>query len=102
MLTTIIKCLIYKKNYGQINTLKNYGQITEFKVGIHYGKVTLEEIGVVKKDIVFSGDVLNTAARIQSMCNELGGENAAIRKLTKYTCISTPKSIVLIRLANLN
>lgn len=30
------------------------------------------EIGVVKRDIVFSGDVLNTAARIQSKCNEPG------------------------------
>lgn len=30
------------------------------------------EIGVVKRDIVFSGDVLNTTARIQNKCNELG------------------------------
>jgi adenylate cyclase len=30
------------------------------------------EIGVVKRDIAYSGDVLNTAARIQSKCNELG------------------------------
>ena len=27
------------------------------------------EIGVVKKDIVYSGDVLNTTARIQEECN---------------------------------
>lgn len=30
------------------------------------------EIGVIKRDIAFSGDVLNTTARIQSKCNELG------------------------------
>ena len=30
------------------------------------------EVGVVKRDIAYSGDVLNTTARIQSMCNELG------------------------------
>ena len=30
------------------------------------------EVGVVKRDIVYSGDVLNTTARIQSKCNELG------------------------------
>ena len=30
------------------------------------------EVGVVKRDIAFSGDVLNTTARIQSKCNELG------------------------------
>jgi len=27
---------------------------------------------VVKRDIAFSGDVLNTTARIQNKCNELG------------------------------
>ncbi len=52
--------------------IRRYGLIPEFKAGIHFGKVTTGEIGVVKKDIVFSGDVLNSAARIQSKCNELG------------------------------
>jgi len=27
-------------------------------------------MGVLKRDIVFSGDVLNTTARMQSMCND--------------------------------
>ncbi|HQU59775.1 MAG TPA: hypothetical protein PLU64_11290, partial [Saprospiraceae bacterium] len=36
------------------------------------GFVMAGEVGVVKRDIAFSGDVLNTAARIQSKCNELG------------------------------
>jgi len=43
--------------------------LPSFKAGFHYGKVTTGEIGVLKKDIVFSGDVLNTAARIQGLCN---------------------------------
>lgn len=47
----------------------SYGVIPTFKAGIHYGKVTTGEIGVIKKDIVFSGDVLNTTARIQGLCN---------------------------------
>ncbi len=54
----------YKKNYDGITP--------EFKAGLHYGNVMAGEVGVVKRDIVFSGDVLNTAARIQSKCNELG------------------------------
>ena len=49
-----------------------YGVIPEFKAGLHYGFVMAGEVGVVKRDIAFSGDVLNTAARIQSKCNELG------------------------------
>ena len=54
----------YRKNYDNI--------IPEFKAGVHYGNVMAGEVGVVKRDIAFSGDVLNTTARIQSKCNELG------------------------------
>ncbi|MDX5584772.1 MAG: adenylate/guanylate cyclase domain-containing protein [Aureibaculum sp.] len=48
------------------------GIVPEFKAGLHFGFVMVGEIGVVKRDIAYSGDVLNTAARIQSKCNELG------------------------------
>jgi len=51
--------------------LDRYGIIPGFKAGLHGGKVTAGEIGVIKRDIAFSGDVLNTAARIQAKCNEL-------------------------------
>ncbi|MBO3697183.1 adenylate/guanylate cyclase domain-containing protein [Roseivirga sp. E12] len=50
---------------------ERYGFIPEFKAGIHTGKVIAGEIGIVKRDITYSGDVLNTAARIQAKCNEL-------------------------------
>ena len=30
------------------------------------------EVGVFKKDIIYSGDVLNTTARIQELCNHYG------------------------------
>jgi adenylate cyclase len=46
-----------------------YGIEPEFKAGLHFGQVTAGEVGVIKKDIVYSGDVLNTAARIQAQCN---------------------------------
>ena len=51
-----------------------YGVVPEFKAGVHAGPVTAGEIGVVKKDVVFSGDVLNTTARIQAECNKLGSD----------------------------
>ena len=41
-----------------------------FKAGFHLGEVTTGEIGVIKKDIIFTGDVLNTTARIQGLCND--------------------------------
>ncbi len=46
-----------------------HGVRPEFKAGIHHGTVTAGEIGSIKKDIVYSGDVLNTTARIQEQCN---------------------------------
>lgn len=49
----------------------NYGLVPEFKAGLHMGKVIIGQVGVVKKDIVFSGDVLNTTSRIQEKCNLL-------------------------------
>lgn len=42
----------------------------EFKASLHVGKVTVVEIGEVKRDLAYHGDTINTAARIQSMCNE--------------------------------
>ncbi len=37
---------------------------------MHAGMATVGEMGVMKKEIAFSGDVLNTASRIQSECNK--------------------------------
>ncbi|WP_192347346.1 adenylate/guanylate cyclase domain-containing protein [Algoriphagus sp. Y33] len=47
-----------------------YGLLPEFKAGMHMGKVTAVEIGEIKKDIAYHGDTLNTAARIQGVCND--------------------------------
>ena len=49
---------------------KEYGFLPYFKAGLHMGKVTVVEIGEIKRDIAYHGDTLNTAARIQSVCNE--------------------------------
>jgi adenylate cyclase len=53
------------------NYQRRYGFVPEFKSGIHYGKVIKAQVGVVKKEIAFHGDVVNTASRIQGKCNEL-------------------------------
>lgn len=50
---------------------RGYDILPEYKVGIHAGNVTIGQIGTTKKDIVMSGDTINTAARIRSACNEL-------------------------------
>ncbi|MFY0654332.1 MAG: adenylate/guanylate cyclase domain-containing protein [Cyclobacteriaceae bacterium] len=50
--------------------LNEFGVIPDFKAGIHVGEVTTGEIGALKKEIVFTGDVLNTTSRIQSLCKD--------------------------------
>ncbi|MEP2058115.1 MAG: adenylate/guanylate cyclase domain-containing protein [Maribacter litoralis] len=46
-----------------------FGIIPTFKAGLHVGQVTTGEMGALKKEIIFTGDVLNTTARIQGLCN---------------------------------
>lgn len=46
-----------------------YGTVPEFKAGMHCGKVVAGEMGDTKKEIAFLGDVINTAARIESESN---------------------------------
>ena len=52
------------------NYVKNFGVKPEFKAGLHFGKVISAQIGDLKREIVYNGDVLNTTARIQSECNK--------------------------------
>lgn len=49
-----------------------FGIAPDFKAGLHAGAVTAGEVGIVRKEIVFSGDVLNTTARIRAECNTHG------------------------------
>jgi adenylate cyclase len=58
----------FQKRTGHYMT--NYGLLPEFKAGAHAGIVTTVEIGDVKRDIAHHGDTLNTASRIQSVCND--------------------------------
>jgi adenylate cyclase len=64
----IRRCFSEKESYYRD---KYDGLIPEFKAGLHYGFVMAGEIGIVKRDIAYSGDVLNTTSRIQAKCNDL-------------------------------
>lgn len=66
-----IQCFleIQKKLKSLSSTYMNkYGVSPEFRAGIHHGTVMAGEVGVIKKDIIYSGDVLNTTSRIQEQC----------------------------------
>lgn len=51
---------------------KKYNMVPYFKGGIHHGKVVRVLVSVNRNATAYHGDVVNTAARIQSKCNDLG------------------------------
>jgi class 3 adenylate cyclase len=50
--------------------LDKYDMVPTFKAGMHYGKVSTGTIGTIKKEIIYTGDVLNTTSRIEGLCNQ--------------------------------
>lgn len=48
-----------------------YGIVPKFKAGLHCGEVTRGQVGRIKRDLLYIGDVLNATARIQGLCNQL-------------------------------
>jgi adenylate cyclase len=51
---------------------QEFGAAVNVRAGLHCGPVVTGEMGSVKKEIVFLGDTVNTAARIQDLCRETG------------------------------
>ncbi len=63
---------------------QQYGRLPFFKAGLHGGKVTAVEIGEIKRDIAYHGDTINTAARIQSLCNTYGKSLLVSKGFAEY------------------
>lgn len=92
-----LKCFFDIKdriNAEKSRYLSRYGLVPTFKAGIHCGKVVAGEIGIIKRDITYSGDVLNTTSRIQSMCKKFKVDVIAsidlieqLRPSDKYTVL---------------
>ena len=69
-----------------------YDVVPKFKCGCHIGKVVMTEIGQIKREIAFHGDVMNTASRIQSQCNNLNKEFLLSGEL--YKSLTDDKSYI--------
>lgn len=70
--------------------IKSFGLEPTYKAGFHYGKVTTGEVGVLKKEVFFTGDVLNTTARIQTTCSQYKTDiliSAELFQLLKFTSL---------------
>jgi class 3 adenylate cyclase len=49
---------------------QKYGLVPTFKAGMHMGKVSTGTVGTLKKEVIYTGDVLNTTSRIEGLCNK--------------------------------
>lgn len=79
-----IRCFFDMKQFIQQQREKyqqRYGLVPSFKAGIHCGQVVAGEVGIIKRDITYSGDVLNTTSRILGKCGELREEVIASSEL---------------------
>lgn len=50
---------------------RNYDIVPEYKAGMHSGPVIVGQVGISKKELVMSGNTINTASRIRSACTDL-------------------------------
>jgi adenylate cyclase len=60
---------------------REFGAPVNVRAGLHCGPVVTGEMGSVKKEIVFLGDTVNTAARIQDLCRQTGDRVLASAEL---------------------
>jgi adenylate cyclase len=56
-----------------------FGAIPRIRGSLHFGPVIVGEIGDVKRAIVFNGDVMNTAARLEELSRKVDGGFLASR-----------------------
>lgn len=71
-----LNCIrFYFKYRDLLESRRNYyeakfGLVPQFKAGLEMGSVMVAEVGEIKREIAYHGDVLNTASRIQGCCNQ--------------------------------
>jgi adenylate cyclase len=51
---------------------REFGAAVNFRAGLHCGPLVTGEMGSIKTEIVFLGDTVNTASRIQDLCRQTG------------------------------
>ena len=58
---------------------REFGVVPRIRGSLHFGPVIIGEIGDVKRAIVFNGDVMNTAARLEELSRNVEGGFLASR-----------------------
>jgi adenylate cyclase len=52
--------------------IRDFGLRANFRAALHCGPVVIGELGTIKMEIAFLGDTMNTAARLQQACRDIG------------------------------
>jgi adenylate cyclase len=65
--------------------LQNFGVLPVFKAATHCGSVMAAEVGgVVKSEIAYHGDVLNTCSRMMELCNMYNSDHIVSDNIMKF------------------
>lgn len=61
--------------------MREFGAAPQFRGGLHGGRVIVAQVGHIKRAIDFSGDVMNTTSRVQSMAKNLKADLMVTQEL---------------------
>jgi adenylate cyclase len=70
-----------------------FGAVPRIRGSLHFGPVIVGEIGDVKRAIVFNGDVMNTAARLEELSRNVDGGFLASRAAMERFASAPPFAV---------
>lgn len=76
---------------GQLQ--REFGVVPRIRGSLHFGPVIVGEIGDVKRAIVFNGDVMNTAARLEELSRQVDGGFLASRAAMEQFSSAPPFAV---------
>jgi adenylate cyclase len=77
-----LHCFVAMRNElsrASVQFEREFGAVPRIRGSLHFGPVIVGEIGDVKRAIVFNGDVMNTAARLEELSRTVDGGFLASR-----------------------
>ena len=91
-----LRCFVAMRDQltGAADQLKReFGVAPRIRGSLHFGPVIIGEIGDVKRAIVFNGDVMNTAARLEELSRKVDGGFLASRAAMEQFAAKPPFAV---------
>ena len=70
-----VRCYFWAReavDRGSARYTREFGAVPRFRAGLHGGVVTAGELGDLRRQIAYVGDILNTAARLEEYATRMG------------------------------